>query len=439
MKKAIAIVLMLSLLLALPVCGAAEGTESSPAGGYKLRAIAGGAGSDLEIISSVIDLGVSFYLILEEDGSGCMRFLEAEVPLSWDADSIVIPPLGESRAALTLPISWEEGSLTIRTLAYSMDFRAMSEEELADYAANGSGSLRGVMGALVQRLLGALDGDLLESIVSSLAMGMMDDNESEPIPEGEPSEGAVTGFVEDAEYTILGAEHVQDEELGDVIVLYYEFVNRGDELFGGWRLDTEAAQNGEFLEMVYSLDGVPELFNSNYEVCPGRKLRCAEAFVFDPEGGTVGFRIRSFEDGSSLLYYADPQALSGAPAEPFLFDADPTVPEELTALPEENEHVQIESIERITLEDGSDALRLSYLVAPGAEDGGVYYYVDALQDGIELYRIWGSEESDEIAEPDQLRSNTWRLRTGSPVALVLCEGEGFNRGAPVAAVVVELD
>ena len=99
MKKFLSVFLTLCLLLALAPCGvlaAAEG-NAAPAGGYKLRAVTGGAGSDLEIVSAVLDLGVDFYLILGGDGSGCMRFMEAEIPLSWDDDSLIIPPMGQSR------------------------------------------------------------------------------------------------------------------------------------------------------------------------------------------------------------------------------------------------------------------------------------------------------------------------------------------------------
>ena len=139
MKKALAILLALSLFLTLPVCSgtaaavSVEAEDAPPAGGYKLTGIAGGEGSDLEIVSAVIKLGVNYYLFLQEDGSGCMRFMEAEIPLSWDEESIIIPPRGKIPESLELPCTYEDGVLSIQTLAYSMDFTPMTDEEQAQY------------------------------------------------------------------------------------------------------------------------------------------------------------------------------------------------------------------------------------------------------------------------------------------------------------------
>ncbi len=243
MKKILSVFLTLCLLLALAPCGVLAAEPETPAGGYLLTGIAGGAGSDLEIVSAVLDLGVDFYLILGGDGSGCMRFMEAEIPLNWDDDSLIIPPTGQSPKTLELPYTFADGSLTVSTLAYSMNFRAMTDAELADYEANGSKSISGMVGALVQSLLAGMDSDLVDSLVLSLALGTMD-TESEPVPEGEPSKEPVTGTVSGVEFTVLGAAQMQDEEAGDMIVFYFDAANVSDEIKAVWYYNMEACQGG---------------------------------------------------------------------------------------------------------------------------------------------------------------------------------------------------
>ena len=252
MKRLMAILLAMSMLLALCACGAenpAAADDAAPAetgsvsepvqepapepapeptpeptpepydasGAYRLTGITGGEGSDLEIVRRAVEMGMSFFLFFEEDGTGCMRFIEAEIPLNWDDETIIIPPIGNSTKAIYLPCSCEEGSVNIRTLAYTMDFRALTDDELADYRANGPGSLSGMAGAIVQGLLNSMGGDMVEDLIFSLALGSLGPSETAAIPDGEFTAGTVSSTVHDLEFTILGADHVQDPEAGDVI------------------------------------------------------------------------------------------------------------------------------------------------------------------------------------------------------------------------------
>ena len=69
LKRILSLVLTLSLLMGICVCGAASAAgPADPAGGYLLTGVTGGEGSDLEIISRAVELGARFYLFLEEDG-----------------------------------------------------------------------------------------------------------------------------------------------------------------------------------------------------------------------------------------------------------------------------------------------------------------------------------------------------------------------------------
>lgn len=467
MKKILAVILVLSMLMALCACGAASATSSAgmepveveaapeptpeptpkstpepydPSGGYKLTGMTGGKGNDLEIVKRVVDMGANFYLFLEDDGNGFMRFMEAEVPLNWKADTITIPPRGKITKDVVLPAVFDEGTVSIRTLAYTMDFRALTDAELADYEANGSGSLSGMAGAIVQGLLGKMGADNVESLLVSLAMGSLGPDEAVPIPDGDFTAGTVSGTVHDLEYTILGAEHRQDAEAGDVIVFYFDVTNSTDELRALWYENYEASQCGEFLECVYALDDVPETMNVNFEFVPGRTIRCAAAFEFDPAGSKVSFRLSSaYDSDSTLCYYADPQSLSGAPAEPFKFDDDPAIPAMFKGLPEKTENVCFEEPEFFTAEDGSRAMRYFIRVPNDSEDSNdyMYHYCAAFQDGVELAGIW--DDPGTVSDPENhIRADAVRLRTGSPVIIVVTE-ETASGESVVAAKVFNTD
>lgn len=443
-KRILSLVLTLCMLTGLCLGGAASAAGSSaenaaPAGGYLLTGITGGEGTDLEIVSRVVDLGACFYLFLEADGSGCMRFMEAEIPLSWDDGGIVIAPQGKITKNIVLPCDRDADAASIRTALYTMDFRALTDEELKDYEVNGPGSLGGMVGAIVQGLLAKLGGSPVDSLLSALALGSLPVDTEEPIPDGDFTDGTVSGTVNGLDYTILGAAHVQDPEAGDLIAFYFDATNTTDELRALWTEGFDASQNGEFLECVFEAEDVPEAFYVNFNFVPGRTIRAAALFAFDPAGGKVSFRISSYQDkGSTLFYYADPEALTGAPETPFAFDSDPSLPGMFKDLPEATENVSFEDVEFFTCEDGSSAMRYFVRFPNDSEEDAnyMYHYCDAYQDGVELARIW--DDPDTVgSEEEHIRAGAVRLRTGSPVMIVVTE-ETYSGEAPVAAKVVEV-
>ena len=114
MKKTVSILLALILLMTLSVPGiAAAETDAEPAGGYKLTGVSSGEDSTLEILSKVTSLGINLYHFLQEDGTGCIRILEMEIPLSWNDGKIVIPPMGKSEDTITLPFTRADDGLKI--------------------------------------------------------------------------------------------------------------------------------------------------------------------------------------------------------------------------------------------------------------------------------------------------------------------------------------
>ena len=442
MKKTLAILLALCMVLGMgPLRAAAAGTAGgngetgSPAGVYKMTGLAGNSGSNLEIVSAVCEWGVKYYLVLNEDGTGRMSFLEADIPLEWDENSILLSGHG-AIGPVRLPYAAAGGSLKINTRAYSMDFAALNDEELAYFEANGSGSLGGMIGKVVQGLVERMDGGLIEGLLADLALGSISDEPAEPIPEGEPSEGPVSGKVEDMEFTILGADHMRYDG-NDLIVFYYEATNRGRGMRPVWWNTFDASQDGEFLEENWDIGKtVPEQYYIDLHMYPGRTIRCASVFSYDPDGGTVGFRIGSFNDESTVIYYADPGNLSGAPVEPFVFDADPEVPEELKTLPEKTDNAFIEDVELYTSEDGP-AIRFYYRFLNNAAGDT---FIMALQDGIELGMIWNDSEAEEEGGENGERAGSYacRLRTGSPVVFLFYVYDEDDVKVPIAAKITEL-
>lgn len=154
----------------------------------------------------------------------------------------------------------------------------------------------------------------------------------------------------------------------------------------------------------------------------------------------MGVRFSSYKDDKTVLYYADPQQLSGAPEELFAFDADPSIPPELEELPQKTEHVSIESVEYFKDEDGCDALRFTYRFLGDAVDN---HYVELFQDGVETAFVRSSAVSaedldvEEIEDdPECLRDFSGRLRTGSPAVFVVFEEGEDGKRTPEAAMIV---
>ena len=402
-------------------------------------------------IINIVRLGGSLYLTLKEDGTGSINLLEAELPLEWDGSDIIIQPREGSDLTDPVRISYacEGEALKMSSSDYSLDFIRLNEQELAEYNEKGAGSLKGQLSMISQMVVSNIEDNLGDLLLLALTLG--EKAAEKPIPEGEPSAGPVTGTVNGMTFTILGADQAQSDE-GPLIVFYYEAVNTTDDYQEFWYYDFEAGQNGSFLETTWGLVDIPEEFNVNLGMAPGRTLRCASVFKYDPDGGAAGFRISDSDDkDNTVLYYADPRNLSGAPAEPLTFDADPSVPEYVQALPEEVEEVRIENAEFFKDEDGKDTVRVYFTFRNTSEKDQVPFYQNyfyyALQDGILLpMNFIGDPKEEENntgveINPGEeiLCANCFELRTGSPVSFVVYEDKGPNEKVYVAAKTYEVE
>ena len=395
----------------------------SPVGSYKLTGHSGNLEEEMNDIINIVRLGGSLYLTLKEDGTGSINLLEAELPLEWDGSDIIIQP--------------REGS-------------DLTDPVRISYACEGESlKMSGQLSMISQMVVSNIEDNLGDLLLLALTLGEKADEK--PIPEGEPSAGPVTGTVNGMTFTILGADQAQSDE-GPLIVFYYEAVNTTDDYQEFWYYDFEASQNGSFLETTWGLVDIPEEFNVNLGMAPGRTLRCASVFKYDPDGGAAGFRISDSDDkDNTVLYYADPRNLSGAPAEPFTFDADPSVPEYVQALPEEVEEVRIENAEFFKDEDGKDTVRVYFTFRNTSEKDQVPFYQNyfyyALQDGILLPMNFIEDPKEEEnntgveINPGEeiLCANCFELRTGSPVSFVVYEDKGPNEKVYVAAKTYEVE
>ena len=430
-----------------PVPETAEGKET-PAGGYKLTDVSGESGSSLGVVSSVMDLGAVFYLFLEESGSGSLSFLGEEIPLNWDEDSITFRPGKNTEAmdSIQVPYDFSGDYIKISSHEYYMDFTRLTDEELSDYQQNGSAAIGGLAGTLVQGIVGNIEGGLAGSLLMDLAPGFR--KEPDPIPEGEPSKEPVTAVINDLEITVLGADCVR-EDGEDRIVFYYDVKNLSGEIRFVWNYEFEAVQDGEFLEPVWGVESIPEEYYLNFDIAPGRTLRCATIFPINPEGGAAGLRVSCSGYDNVLLYYADPRNPGGAP-EPFAFDADPTVPEMFQELPEEAGDIKMEEAVFYKDEEGDSAVRFYFRFkntsAEGAEGFYEWHNWSVFQDGISLPENQPDENEAEennlweevLPGKDILCARSCKLRTGSPVVLVIDKQAEDWTETPLAAKIAEV-
>ncbi|MBR1497349.1 MAG: DUF5067 domain-containing protein [Oscillospiraceae bacterium] len=436
MKRIISAALSLTLALGLAACGGQAATEKAitetaapaatatpaptpeptpeptpslpqQAGSYKLTGMTS-EDANSEEFEMMMSMGFKVYLFLNEDGSGALESFGEKVPMSWDENSITEPESGEA-----MNYTYADDVLTVSSEAGDMIFTRLTEAEQADYEANGSGNIEDILSGLGE-LIGDADWD-----------NLLAPNE---IPAGEPSAGAVSGETGGYAVEILGADAFTEE--GDNIIrFYYTFTNTSNELTSAGRtLNMEAAQDGQFLEGAWTwYNGVPEDDYSYLTMAPGKSIRAATCFKYNPEGGVVALRLRVDDDG--VIYYTSPKALSGAPAEPFVIPTDGNL-DYLNGFAESIPDCAVSRWETGKTENGEDFIRVYYNYTNGETEKSAFYWnytAFVLQDGYGLDNALyaGSVPEDEKlfeeVEPGESVecSSVYLLRSGSPVVVVV--------------------
>lgn len=427
MKKTLAILLSLLLILALCACGgndspsATEGpkslnepakteettaptpapeAEDSPVGVYKLTNMTGEGSEDMDAMALMEAFGIKMFLVLNEDGTGCIDSMGEQQPFNWSEAGLRMQD--DDGDEELVPFTYENGVLTMRQDDGGLEFTKLNAEELADYEENGSGS----------PMFGG-------------------DDEEEPL-EGEPSTGPVSGTVDGHPVTILGAEAIEDDDGGDAMRIFYEFTNGGEELESAYMaLYFKAVQDGEDLSACYLYENsIPDDDDSGLHLFPGKTIRCTQIYNYDPEGGVIGFRIDDLFGGDKVDYFIDPKNPIDAPTEPFVIAPDDEVPALLEDSEMEDDQVSITEYEITEDWDSNPLIRFYYdFTNRGDEATSCYmeYTFYAFQDGVELETGYADESEDsdsaryDDVEPGEslICSNCYLLRSASPVFFVV--------------------
>lgn len=424
MKKTVSIFLTLLLLLSLCACGskdkdapasapAASTSEpaSAPAptpapapadtaeGTYKLTDIISDGQSQFEELAS---LGLTYYLILEQGGTGYIEMFGEKIPVSWTDTKLT------DSEGLDAAFTYANGTVTVDTEDGSAVFTRLTEEELAYFQEHGSGSLEDVFGSL---------------------------------GEGETFENS--GDIGDFHAAFLGAEGIQNDDGEPAIRIWYEVTNNSLIVCPS-PLWLTVTQGDADLDMTYLYEDVPESGYSNLALAPGRTIRCAALYNYDPQGDIITASLSEFF-GDSVVSTFDPTALPGAPTDTFAIEPDPTAAEFMRSVPQTGEGVEILGVEKDV--DWNDepvvVVRLRF-TNTGDEANSFFsmFNVYALQDGYGLEM--GSVLSDDAAisenpyadvEPGESIecAYVFELRGESPVAVVFqgslgssCFGQVFT-------------
>jgi len=454
MKKLLTILLCLALLLALCACGggdtksagagdrsdaappetkapapaATPAPAADPTGVYLMTGVSAADESHEDDVVAAMELmealQVRVFLVLNADGSGCFDVLSQQTPLRWDADAIYMEDDAGEEEQQRIPYELDGETLTMVQDEGSISFMLLTGEELADYEENGSGEFD---------------------------WGDMDWGAAyEPIPEGEPSVGPVSGVVDGCGVTVLGAELFKGDEDEDLLRVYCEFVNETDAPQSAMQMFyTEAVQDGEDLDYgyVFGETRAPEDDYSTIRILPGKTMRWTVVRSCDPAGGTIGLRISGGFGGDAVLYYVDPAAPLGAPEEPFAFEKDPAIPADLYALPAEMDGVRMGDSDYTVDYYGNTLIRFYFDFTNESGEPDSFYSSHsfcAFQDGYELETGSSDEwiEAEgmlfEDLEPDETATCAvcFLLRSDSPVVFMITEDFGDGRIGTVVDEVV---
>ena len=193
--------------------------------------------------------------------------------------------------------------------------------------------------------------------------------------------------------TVVGVELFQDSEDAPAFAVYYDFTNTSDSMTSAWyETEFEVSQEGYELNTTYSSydNELPYEGNSVMNLLPGVTNRCVALYSYNDQGGVIDFTIVDYNGDATLSVQIDPANVSGRPAD---FVPAPVTEPSITAdMPESmdiNEgacNIAIDHYEWVEGYEGEKILRV-YAVytntsdAPDSFWSNIYAY--GFQDGIE--------------------------------------------------------
>ena len=119
---------LISLVLSLTACGGADKALAERAGYYKATNVVQN-GEELDL-NNFFDMGLGFFLVLNEDGSGYLDMMEEKTPLTWDKSNITA---GDGEDKDEQAYSYDNGTISMETKGTSMTFVRMTDTETEDY------------------------------------------------------------------------------------------------------------------------------------------------------------------------------------------------------------------------------------------------------------------------------------------------------------------
>lgn len=351
------------------------------------------------------------YVVLDEDGTGTLMFMDEEYPIKkWT--------LSDSDFTFTL----EDGD----------KFTGTYEEGVLDGTFAGMDYVFDMNGATASK--------------KGPAAKAEETAETEPEAETEAAPAASTGVLAEADLgnyhvAVVGVEEFTDASDAPAVRLYYDFTNNSNEKAEGSDINVTGKQSGFELVGTYALsaDDVDEYGNEYLYVYPGVTIRCIEELNYNPEaGGNIEFTLKEWYSDDSFTVEVDSANLPGAPAEPLEIVpiADPTYTE---GWPTEGEYdecyfkvLDYEVVEADSYSDCEQVIRFYFEYTNNTDEAESAWWNSnffAYQDGIQLStdsaddRVDSDDMYSEDIEPGETAtcSVCFGLRSDSPVELMLID------------------
>ena len=430
-KKIIALLMAMTMLLALCSCGGSnkQGNEAAPEVGYfvfEFMEDESGKITKKDLAAVGMDTD-EFYLVMEADGTGYLVMPGEDAEFFTWADGKM--KSGDDEFPYTVDgdtITFEEDSTKIA-------FTRCNEEPPAKPAMTDVTSSDD-------------DRTVVEDTETASTESTMTDVTS-PSGDSTVAEGTETISIEpvsadlgDYHITILSAEQFKDGGDKDSIRFYLDFTNNSDEAESFFfACNTVAYQEGYELVATYSYyEDIAEQVNSGLRILPGVTIRCIAEYNFKPAGGEVEFTVTEGYNGDSVTMTFDPAALPGRPAEDYTIEpcsSDALVenyPSE--GVYDEDYYISITKSEVIDgWDDGEKAIRIYFDFTNNSEEVATFLSVAslmAMQDGIELESTWADES---VPEED---NDFVDVQPGETITVAKCYSL-HNIGSSVAIKVID--
>lgn len=352
------------------------------------------------------------YVVLDEDGTGTLMFMEEEYAIKkWT--------LSDSDFTFTLD-SGDKFTGTYEDGVLNGTFAGM------DYVFDMNGATASKKGLATKA----------------------EETDEAAETETEAAPAAASGVLAEADLgdyhvAVVGVEEFTDAAGEPAVRLYYDFTNNTNDKTGGSDISVTAKQSGFELVSTYALsqDDVPEYGNAYLYVYPGVTIRCIEELGYNPEaGGTIVFTLEDYwASDETLTVEVDATNLPGAPAEPLEITPIPD-PHNTDGWPTEGDYdgnyfklLDYEVAEADSYSDCDQIIRFYFeYTNNGSEAESAWWNSNftAYQDGIQL----STDSADDRVDADELYHED--IEPGETVTCAVCFG--IHSDSPVELMLTDI-